>query len=302
VGILISAGERVGPYRVDGLLGRGAMGNVYLAWSAVLRRYVALKVLLPEVRDDPEARRRFRQEAVTVAQLDHPSIVGVHDYSAAGEYAYLAADLVDGGTLADRLTGPLPLREVIELLAPVAAALDHAHAHGVLHRDVKPTNILLTRDGRPVLADFGLLKIAGSTGTAVGTVLGTPQYMAPEQANGGTVDGRADIYALGVIAYQALTGALPFEGESAVALMLAHVNVAPPPPRSVAPWLSRDVERVLLAALAKSPANRPPTAGEFLGRLRSGRESRFWPPFRRRSATASPPAGWGVPASGGRRR
>jgi serine/threonine protein kinase len=262
--VLLSAGEHVGPYRVDGLLGRGAMGHVYLAWSAPLRRHVALKVLLPEVRDDPEARRRLKQEALTVSLLSHPSIVGIHDYSVSGDRAYLAVDLVDGGTLADLLTHPLPLREVVRLLAPVAAALDHAHSRGVLHRDVKPSNILLTRDGRPVLADFGLLKVAGSTTTEVGTVIGTPHYMAPEQAAGAPIDGRADVYALGVVAYQALTGVLPFDRESAIALLMAHVHDAPPPPRSIAPWLSVDVERALLAALSKAPDERPATAGEFI--------------------------------------
>ena len=267
VGVLLGAGERIGPYRVDGLLGRGAMGHVYLAWSSRLRRHVALKVLLPEVRHDPEALRRLRQEAIMVSRLAHPAILSVHDWDVDGEHAYLAADLVDGGTLEDLLGCPLPPRRVVELLGPIAAALDHAHARGILHRDVKPANILLTRDGRPVLADFGLLKMAGTTTTQTGSVLGTPHYMSPEQASGAPVDGRADVYALGVVAYQALTGSLPFERDSAIALLMAHVHEPPPPPRSIAPWLPVHIEQALLAALAKSPADRPATAGELIARL-----------------------------------
>lgn len=260
-------GDRVGQYRVDGVLGQGAMGTVYLAWQESLERHVALKILPPEVRGDPEALRRLRQEAVIAGRLRHPSIVAVHDYGWDGETAYLVTDLVEGGTLADRLGEPLPLADVLDLLRPVAAALDFAHAEGVLHRDVKPTNILLSRDGRAVLADFGLVKVVGTAQTLAGVVLGTPHYMAPEQASGGELDGRADIYALGVVAYQALTGALPFEGESGLALLLAHLRDDPPPPRRRAPWLAPETEAALLSALAKSPALRPPTALEFLERL-----------------------------------
>ena len=243
------------------------MGTVYLAWQESLERHVALKVLPPEVRGDPEALRRLRQEAVIAGRLRHPSIVAVHDYGWDGEIAYLVTDLVEGGTLADRLGRPLPLEEVLELLRPVAAALDYAHGQGVLHRDVKPTNILLTPDGRALLADFGLVKVVGTAQTLAGVVLGTPHYMAPEQASGGELDGRADTYALGVVAYQALTGALPFERETGLALLLAHLRDDPPPPRRLAPWLSSETEAALLAALAKSPALRPASAIEFLDRL-----------------------------------
>jgi len=213
MGQLLTGVSRVGPYRVDGLLGRGGMATVYLGYHESLERPVAIKVM-PAAVTGTLALKRLRQEAVTVAKLRHPHILGVYDYGIDRGLAYLVTDLVDGGTLEQRLVAPLDLPEVVAVLAPIASALDHAHGQGVLHRDVKPGNILLRSDGTPVLADFGLVKVlAGSDNpTESNMVMGTPAYMAPEQGTGEDLTLAADVYSLAVTAYHALAGRLPFDG------------------------------------------------------------------------------------------
>jgi tRNA A-37 threonylcarbamoyl transferase component Bud32 len=260
----------VGRFAVLGRLGRGAFGTVYKARDPGLDRVVAVKVPRAGTFATAEEEARFLREARAAARLTHPGIVSVYEVSADGEAPAIVSELVDGPTLADRLTaGRLTFREAAEMVAALADALDYAHRQRVVHRDVKPSNILLA-GSQPKLADFGLARRDGAeiTVTLDGQVLGTPAYMAPEQAAGSpAVDSRADVYSLGVILYELLTGELPFRGN---ARMLLHqvLHDDPRPPRKVNDHVPRDLETVVLKAMAKSPARRYSTAGELAADLR----------------------------------
>jgi formylglycine-generating enzyme required for sulfatase activity/tRNA A-37 threonylcarbamoyl transferase component Bud32 len=265
--------RQIGRYTILQLVGQGAFGSVYKARDNSLDRIVALKV--PRNGNLPEAgagRDRFLREARSAAQLRHPSIVSVYDVGEHEGSPYLVSDFVEGITLADHLFAKRPTpREAAELLAEVAEALHFAHERGVVHRDVKPSNIMLGRDGRPLVMDFGLAKReAGEiTMTLEGQVLGTPAYMAPEQARGEghLVDGRADVYSLGVILYQLLTGALPFRGTTR---MLLHqvLHDEPRSPRKLNERTPRDLETICLKAMAKEPGRRYQSAGDLGDELR----------------------------------
>ncbi len=270
----------LGSYRLLEQVGQGGMATVYRAIQPGLDREVAVKVL-PAILASQESRERFRREARTVAHLRHPNVVTVFDYGEDESVPYLVCEFVDGGTLASRLAAPLPLHEVVSLLRPVADALDYAHHHSVLHRDVKPSNILLTAEGVPVLADFGVAKMLGrvatpaeggtstflNTLTEPGTLQGTPAYMAPEHATGQPVGEAADLYSLAVVAYEMLTGRVPFDGETPLTVLLAHANAALPSPQSLNPELPDAAEAALLRGLAKQPEQRFPTATAFIDAL-----------------------------------
>src|SRR5262245_276349 len=189
------------------------MATVYKAYHPALDRYVAIKVLPEFFAEEEEYRIRFQQEALSVARLRHPNILNVFDFGQERGIAYLVLELVSGGTLADRLGTRIDIHDTVALLKPLAEALDHAHRNGVLHRDIKPTNILLHLDGTPVLADFGLAKLALSVRriTASGIVMGTPEYMSPEQAAGEQIGPASDIYSFAIVAYEMLTGRVPFQ-------------------------------------------------------------------------------------------
>ena len=208
----IRDGMTLGPYRVIERIGRGGMATVHRAYHPGLDRYVAIKVLPDFFADDPGYRERFQQEARSVARLKHPNILEVFDFGYEEGLAYLVLELVEGGTLEDRVGSPMELRDVVRILEQLAGALDHAHAHGILHRDLKPSNILLHKDGTPVLADFGLAMMAGSVRrlTSSGTVMGTPEYMSPEQAADEAIGPASDLYSFAIVAYEMLTGRVPF--------------------------------------------------------------------------------------------
>jgi WD40 repeat protein/tetratricopeptide (TPR) repeat protein len=265
-------GRTVGRFVLEVALGSGAFGTVYRARDPGLDRAVAVKVPRPGTLDGPGVRERFLREARSSAQLRHPHIVTVHEVGEHDGVPYLVSDLVEGVTLADRLTADRPgVRPAAELVADVADALQYAHAHGVTHRDVKPSNIMLDADGRPRVMDFGLAKRdAGEvTMTLEGQVLGTPAYMSPEQARGEghTVDGRSDVYSLGVVLYQLLAGELPFRGN--VRMQLHQVlHDEPRPPRKLNDRIPRDLETICLKAMAKEPARRYQSAGELAADLR----------------------------------
>jgi serine/threonine-protein kinase len=254
-----------GRYSLERELGRGGMGVVYLAREVRLERSVAIKLLPPELAAHPPLRERFLREARTAARLSHPYIVPIHSVDDAGGFVYYVMAYVDGETLAQRVhaRGPLPAHDVTRILREVAWALAYAHAQGVVHRDIKPANILLERGTeRAMVLDFGIARLASVTGeTEVGQVLGTPEYMSPEQACGEPLDGRSDLYSLGVVGYYALTGALPFTG-SAQEVLAQQVTKAPPPLAG-----ARGIPRVLATTiekcLAKQPAQRFAT-GEAL--------------------------------------
>lgn len=261
-------GKVLGTCTLQRLVGQGGMGAVYLAQQSRPRRQVAVKVLLPITQLNAHQLaaflERFRRETDAAASLEHPNIMPVHEYGEQDGIAYLVMPYVSGGTLRDELerVGPLSLQQTVNYLEQLAAALDFAHEHGVIHRDIKPANIMLTLDGRLLLSDFGLVKIVAENQmpqmrlTGAGAPVGTPDYMAPEQVIGDDVDTRADLYSLGVILFQMLTGTTPFQGETPMQIAAQHLQIPPPSPQMLRPDLPIATEQVVLRAMAKRPADR----------------------------------------------
>jgi serine/threonine-protein kinase len=269
----VSSGQMLGNCRILEQIGQGGMGTVYRAFQPSLDRVVAVKVISPLLVGDATALTRFRREAQTVASFRHPNILTVYDFGEQDGVTYLVMEFAGGGTLRSRMGTPLSLPDAVALLRPIASALDYAHARGVVHRDVKPANVLIHDDGTLVLSDFGLAH--QPTGlqhlTASGLLVGTPAYMAPEQGRSSQVGPSADLYALGVMAYELLTGSVPFSGETPVSIMLAHIQDPLPPARERNPGLPRDVDGVLQQALAKQPENRFATAAALVAALEAAR-------------------------------
>ena len=254
-------------YVIERELGRGGMGTVLLARDTALDRPVAIKVLPPELAVRPELRERFLHETRTAAGFSHPNIVPVHAVIARGDLLCFVMGYVDGETLTQRIrrAGPLNAGEAVRLLQEVAWALSYAHGRGVVHRDIKPDNILIERaTGRYLVSDFGIAKSNAASGlTAVGDVVGTPHYMSPEQAAGDTLDGRSDLYSLGVVAFCAVTGHVPFEADSAAAIMAMHLTRPPAAVATERPDLPAALSKAIDRCLAKAPEDRFPT-GEAL--------------------------------------
>ncbi len=259
-------------YEVVELIGEGGMATVYRARDTRLGRDVAVKVMLPALVRDLTVRRRFEHEAQTIASLRHPNILTVYDYGQADDgRLYLVVDYVSGGTLSDQVGGPRSLSETVEIVAQVAEALDYAHRQGLIHRDVKPNNILLDEEGRPLLADFGLAKPIHTDKnlTADGVMMGTPNYMAPEQALGLSIDGRTDLYALGVMLFEMLTGQLPYPGESSISVILQHVSEPMPRLTSLNPDLPPALDQVIEKGTNKSPEGRYQCGADMARALRA---------------------------------
>jgi serine/threonine protein kinase len=263
-------------YEVREKVGSGGMGTVYKAYDTHLNRCVALKVLPPVLQEHAEALERFKREARALARLKHPGVAAVYDASVAHGFPYLVLEFVEGATLEQvlRERGPLGIEEVVRLGLDLAEALEHIHRQRIIHRDVKPSNIIIGPEGRAVLADFGIALIASLPRISHG-LLGTPEYMSPEQADGRPFDGRADLYSLGVVLYECLTGSVPFEraGESLAELtaLMHHILEAPLPAlqerrEDVPAWLAAIIER----CLAKPPENRYDQAADLARALGRG--------------------------------
>jgi len=262
----LEPGDRIGGYRLQEVLGQGAMGVVYRAIDTTTGDAVALKVLRPGVSVDETLRRRFAHEARAAREVQHPGLVGVVAVGQDRGMDFLATEYIEGPSLEQRLQehGPFPPADVVPIIRDVADGLDALHERGLVHRDVKPSNILLGRDGRARLADFGLAKGPGYTVlTNVGRSVGTPDYMAPEMITGAPVTGACDIYGLGCVVFKAITGGPVFAYDSVLQVLQAHISHDPPDPCSVRPGIPHSACLVVLKALAKEPAERQATAGEF---------------------------------------
>ncbi len=251
-------GRTLGGFRILEQIGLGGMATVYKAYQPSMDRYVALKVLATHLTQDSTFVKRFQQEAKFIAKLEHLHILPVYDHGDETGYLYLVMRFIEAGTLKDRLEdGPLSLAEARSVVNQVGSALEYAHQLGVVHRDLKPSNILIDAQGDCYLTDFGIAKmVEGTLGLTGSAVLGTPHYMAPEQSQSLKVDQRADVYGMGVIIYEMVTGQLPFDAETPFAVVMKHIAEPLPLPRSIKPDLPESVERVILKALAKDPGDR----------------------------------------------
>ncbi len=265
-------GKQFGPYQVVAPLGEGGMAAVYKAYQPGVDRYVALKILPRHFAGDPLFVSRFEQEAKVLAKLQHPHILPVFDFGQADGYTYIVMPFLQSSDLTALVrTQTLSLAQIRRIISQVGDALDYAHSRGLVHRDVKPSNVLLDERGNCLLTDFGIAKIVESSSklTATGGIIGTPSYMAPEQGMGEPVDGRSDIYALGIMLYEMATGRVPYQAETPMAVMIKHLNDPLPLPRHLNPALPEAVERVILKALAKNPQDRYATAGEMVRALQA---------------------------------
>jgi eukaryotic-like serine/threonine-protein kinase len=263
-----------GRYRVEGRVAVGGMATVYRAVDTRLDRELALKVMHPGLAADTGFVERFIREAKAVAKLAHPNVVGVFDQGADGTYVYLAMEYVAGCTLRDvlRERGALPARAVLDILEPVLAALGAAHRAGLVHRDMKPENVLIGDDGRVKVADFGLVRAVDTqTSATTGAVLGTVSYLAPEQIGHGPVDQRTDVYACGVVLYEMLTGRKPYTGDTPMQVIFQHLNEDVPPPSAVVPGVAPQLDALVARAACRYPQQRPADAVEMLAELREVR-------------------------------
>ena len=283
----LAEGQMLGQYRIEAPMGQGGMATIYRATQQRLGRVVAIKMMHPAFVQDTAFLTRFEREAQIVAQLDHPNIVPVYDFSDYEGQPYLVMKYIDGTTLKRVLEdGPVEPADALRVMTPIAAALDYAHQQGVLHRDIKPSNILIAADGTPYLTDFGLARMAalGSSTLSGDVLLGTPHYISPEQALGNEhLTAATDLYSLGVVLYELVTGRVPYTGDTPYAIVHAHIYDPLPDPRSINADISPEVEAVLVKALAKDPAERYTSAGELIHAYRAAVEDQPSAPAQRQA-------------------
>jgi serine/threonine protein kinase len=265
--------KQLGRYEITGTLGRGAMGVVFQARDPLIERVVAIKTVACAGLSDKDAEefeQRFFREAKSAGQLNHPNIVTIHDVGRSDELAYIAMEYLSGESLRDILdsSAPLSCTRIIEIVAAVADGLAFAHAQGIVHRDIKPANIMVQDSGGVKITDFGIAQLPGGSLTMAGAVLGSPKYMSPEQVAGQKADGRADIFSLGTVLYEMLTGQPPFSGDNMHATMYQVVHKDPPAPSSCSPHLPRELDPIVARAMAKDPVERYQSAAEMAADLR----------------------------------
>lgn len=272
----------IGKYEDLQLIGQGGMAEVYIGTDPTLHRKVAIKLILPHFADKSDFEARFQREAKTIANLRHANIVQIYEYSIEDGNPFMVMEYLDGGTLSEILAKykeagrPMPLEEAANILDKIASGLDYAHKRGLIHRDIKPANILFSEDGEPIVADFGIVKLLdeGAALTQTGGVVGSPRYLSPEQASQNEVDKRSDIYSLGIVLYQMVTGEVPFEGDL-VSVMMQHVNDPPESPITINADLPHSIANVVLKALEKDPDNRFNSVGEMAKAFRGSLDGTF---------------------------
>ncbi len=265
----LQPGQMLGSYRIISQIGKGGMATVYKAYQASMDRNVAIKVLPSQLAESQEFTARFQQEARIIAKLEHPHILPIFDYGESDGVAYFVMRYLEAGTLKDRMIAgrPLPLNEIDRIFTQLTEALSYAHSHGIVHRDLKPANALIDSYGNIFLTDFGIAKLLESASprlTQTDAIMGTPAYISPEQAQAAPVDQRSDIYSLGIILYEMTTGQVPFSADTPLAVILKHISDPLPPPSLLKPDIHPAIERVILKALAKNPADRYSSAEEFV--------------------------------------
>src|SRR5437667_4570047 len=254
-----------GRYKILRKLGTGGMASVYLAEDQELGRRVAIKILDERHAQDEQFVERFRREAKNAAGLSHPNIVSIYDRGESDGAYYIAMEYLEGKTLKELLVarGPTPVRVAIDYTRQILSALDFAHRGGVVHRDIKPHNVIVAPDGRLKVTDFGIARSGSSQMTEAGSIIGTAQYLSPEQAQGAPVDQRSDLYSVGVVLYEMLTGSVPFTGDTPLEIAMKHLSEVPVPPSEVRPELPEDLDLIVLRALAKDSEDRYQTGEEM---------------------------------------
>ena len=265
---ILQPGQMLGAYRILTKIGQGGMATVYKAYQPSMDRHVAIKILPGQLADSPEFVKRFQQEARFIAKLEHPHILPVFDYGEDNGITYFVMRYFEAGTLKNKMeAGPLPIQEIDRIFTQLADALGYAHARGIVHRDLKPANALVDAEGNLFLTDFGIAKLLESASprlTQTDAIMGTPAYISPEQAQAGPVDQRSDIYSLGIILYEMVTGRVPYVADTPLAVILKHVSDPLPLPSVVKSDISPAIEQVILKALAKNPNDRFATTAEFV--------------------------------------
>jgi len=292
----LQPGQMLGPYRIISQVGQGGMATVYKAYQASMDRNVAVKVLPRQLAESPEFAARFQQEARTIARLEHPHILPVFDYGESDGTTYFVMRYLEAGTLKEKMQAdPLSYNEIDNLFTQLAGALGYAHSHGVIHRDLKPANALVDEQGNLFLTDFGIAKLLESASprlTQTDAIMGTPAYISPEQARAQTVDQRSDIYSLGIILYEMVTGRVPFTADTPLAVILKHVSDPLPLPSILKPDIPESIEKVILKSLAKEPDDRYANTAEFLAAWKRALETR-------ETVRQAPPERISTPATSG---